>query len=132
MNLRERAVIDVKNQNLKNWALPIILQDPDGNTYDTDNETGEELKAIQILYDSTSQNPDTGDIIIVHEPVITIARSSLSRIPIPGETWHIKFPLDPTDEDTLSNYTFIPDRSSEGGNSLGFIRIYPLKLVQSS
>ena len=131
MNLRTRAITDVKTQNLKNWALKIELQDPDGNTYIKDNDTGEDLKALQILYDRRVENPDTGEIIIVHEPVITIARSSLSRIPIPGETWSVKFPLDPTDENTLSNYVFNPDRSIAGGSSLGFFRIYPVKLVQS-
>ena len=130
-NIRTRAINDLKKQNLKNWSLPIILQDPDGNTYDKDNETGEDLKAVQILYDRIVENPDTGESITVNEPVIVIARSSLLVIPQPGETWSIKFPLDPTDEDTLSNYAFTPDRSIEGGGSLGFIRIYPIKLVQS-
>ena len=130
-NLRTRAINDVKKQNLKNWSLPIILQDPDGITYDKDNETGEELKAIQILYDRRVENPDTGEIVIIHEPIITIASASLLRIPEPGEKWSIRFPLDPKEPDTLSNFVFTPDRSIEGGNSLGFIRIYPQRLIQT-
>ena len=121
----------MKKQNQKNWSLPIILQGPGGITYNKDNETGEDLTAIQILYDRRVENPDNGAIMMVHEPVITIANSSLSRIPADGEKWSIKFPLDPTDPDTLSNYAFNPDRASEDGSSLGFFRIYPERLVQS-
>ena len=131
MNLRERAVIDAKSQNLKNWALPIELIDPDGIVYNIDNETGEILKALQILYDRRSVNPDTGEIVIVHEPVVTVARSSLSRIPKSDENWYIKFPEDPTDPDTLTGYVFTPDRALEGGNSLGIMRIYPQEIEQS-
>ncbi len=131
MRLRTRAIVDLKKQNQRDWGTIVIYQDPDGNTYDKDNETGEDLRTLQTLYDRRVENPDTGEIITIHEPVIVQARSSLSRIPKPGETWHIRFPLDPTDEDTLSDYTFNIDRSIEGGNSLGFLRIYPTKLVQS-
>lgn len=130
-NLRTRAIADVKKQNIKNWSTPIELIDPDGIVYNTDNETGLQLRSIQTLYDRRDENPDTGEPITVHEPVISIARASLSRIPIPGENWSIKFPLDPTDENTLSNYAFMPDRSMGEGNSLGFFRVYPIKLVQS-
>ena len=130
-NLRTRAIKDAKNQNIKNWSTPIELIDPDGIVYNTDNETGQPLRSLQTLYDRRDENPDTGEPITVHEPVISIARSSLSRIPQPGEKWSIKFPLDPTDETTLSNYVFDSDRSIGEGNSLGFIRIYPFKLVQS-
>ena len=131
MNLRERAVLDIKNQNLKNWALPVELIDPDGNKYDTDYESGETLQAVQILYDRRDLDPNTGETVIIHEPVIVIALSSLERIPAAGEKWGIKFPLDPTDPDTLSYYLFTGDRAPEGGNSLGFIRIYPFKVEQS-
>ncbi|HUX61451.1 MAG TPA: hypothetical protein VMV32_09090 [Ignavibacteriaceae bacterium] len=130
-NLRTRAITDLKKQNTKNWSTPVIYQDPDGIIYNIDNETGEELRTLQTLYDRRVENPDTGEAMTVHEPVIVQARSSLSRIPAPGEKWSIKFPLDPMDETVLSNYVFTPDRSIEGGSSLGFFRIYPIKLVQS-
>lgn len=131
MNLRAQAVIDVKTQNLKNWSLPIVLIDPDGNKYNTDNETAETLKAIQILYDYRRENPDTGEPMTVKEPVVVLALSSLSRIPQPGEKWIIEIPLDPSDPDTLSTFFFSSDRSPEGGASLGFIRLYPQKAAQS-
>ena len=130
-NLRTRAITDLKKQSTKNWSTPVIFIDPDGIIYDKDNDTGEELRTLQTLYDRRVENPDTGEAMTIHEPVIVQARSSLSRIPQPGETWSIKFPLDPMEENTLSNYVFTPDRSIEGGSSLGFFRIYPIKLVQS-
>ena len=130
-NLRTRAIKDLKNQNIKNWGTSVEFIDPDGIVYNTDNETGKPLRTLQTLYDRRDENPDTGEPITVHEPVIVQARSSLSRIPAPGEQWSIRFPLDPTDENTLSNYVFNSDRSMGEGNSLGFIRIYPFRLVQS-
>lgn len=130
-NLRTRAITDAKKQNIKNWSTPVEFIDPDGIVYNTDNETGKPLRTLQTLYDRRDVNPDTGEAMTVHEPIIAQARSSLSRIPAPGEKWSIKFPLDPTDETVLSNYVFTPDRSIEGGSSLGFFRIYPIKLVQS-
>jgi hypothetical protein len=131
MSLRARAITDLKNQNLRDWPLPVILRSPDGVTYDMDAETGEQLQAVQVLYDRRSQQPDTGETIIVHEPIVILARSSLARIPAAGENWQIRFPLDPTDPDTLSDYVFTPDRAAEGGNSLGLIRVYPQKVEQS-
>ena len=132
MSLRTRAIADLKTQNLRDWPLPVILRSPDGVTYSTDAETGDTLQAVQILYDRRVLNPDTGEEVVVHEPIVVLARSSLARIPAEGENWQIRFPLDPTDPDTLSDYVFTPDRAVEGGNSLGLIRIYPQKLEQSS
>ena len=130
MNLRQRTIIDMKTQNLKNWSMPITLIDPNGIKYDTDNETGEDLKAIQILYDYQVENPDTGVPMTIKEPVVVIALSSLSRVPQPGERWIINIPLSPSDPYTLSPYMITADRPPEGGESLGFIRIYPEKADQ--
>lgn len=131
-NLRQLAVKDIKSQNLKDWSLPVIIIDPNGNIQDTDNETGKPLKAVQILYDYLKVNPSTGMETLVNEPVIVMMRNSLSRIPLPGENWQIKFPLDPEKPYTLSEDYFLSgDKSPEGGQSLGFIRFYPGKAIQS-
>lgn len=130
MNLRELAVTDVKNLNTADWALKIELTDPDGNRYTTDNETGEVLKAIQILYDYRKIDPDTGEEITINEPVVTVARGALSRVPAPGERWFIKLPIDPSDTATLEDFVLSPTRAPEGGRSLGFIRLYPQRVKQ--
>ncbi len=128
-NLRSRAIADMKRLNVRDWSDVVEFVDPDGTRYDTDNETGETLKAVQILYDYRRINPMTGEEIIVNEPVVVMARKSLSRIPQAGETWFIKIPVEPQST-TLENYLLSPDRAPEGGKSIGFIRLYPIKAGQ--
>ena len=131
-NLRQLAIKDLKSQNLKDWSLPVIFVDPEGISYSTDNETGLPLKAVQILYDYLKLDP-SGMEILVNEPVIVMMRNSLSRIPLSDERWQVKFPLNPETPDVLAdNYFLNADRAPEGGQSLGFIRFYPLKGKQSS
>jgi len=48
---------------------------------------------------------------------------------IPERGWIIKFPLSPVEGEPLVSHHI--DRVSEDGRSLGFIRIYPGKLVQA-
>ena len=123
MNLRELAeshlAATLENEN--HFGLPIILISPSGVTYD----------AIQgqILYDTRAVN-DLGVEIIVHNPVVTVRRSSLTRIPLASEkgTWAVKIPATPSP--TADTETYLLGRSSEDGNSLGFIRLYLSKTVQ--
>jgi hypothetical protein len=130
-NLRELAVADAKTLNVRDWGLKVEFTDPDGNRYITDNETGEELRAMQILYDYRKINPDTGEEIIVNDPVVVMARLSLARIPEAGERWHIRMPADPSTAASLEDFVLTSTRSPEGGRSLGFIRFYPQKVKQS-
>ena len=131
MNLRELAVTDMRQLNIKDWSLSVELTDPDGVTYTTDNVTGDPLKAVQILYDYRKLNPDTGEEIVINEPVVTMARTSLARVPLPGENWYMRIPVDPSEGAPLEDFVLNTDRSPEGGRSLGFIRLYPTRVVQS-
>jgi hypothetical protein len=133
MNLRELAVSDSKSLNIKDWGLVVQLISPSGIKYNTDNETGEILKAKQILYDYRKLDPSTGEEITVNEPVVVMARSSLAVIPKAGEKWVMKFPADPNQSETatLSEFVLSETRAPEGGRSLGDIRLYPQKVVQS-
>ena len=134
-NLRNLAVSDAKTLNENDWGMPIELVDPDGTTYNLDNVTGESLKAVQILYDYRKFNPDSGMDVLVTEPVVVISRAALARIPAADDgEWSIRFPIDP-DPDIVKanwgNFIFNGVRSNEGGRSLGLIRIYPTKAVQT-
>lgn len=131
MNLRERAVADLKKMNIMDWGLKFKLIDPDGKRYDTDNETGEELKAVQILYDYRKIDPDTGGEVTVHEPVVIVALSSLARVPVAGERWFLQMPEVPSESAPLANFVLTEARAPEGGGSLGLIRLYPQKVEQS-
>lgn len=131
MNLRLQAATDMKKLNLKDWSLPVIFIAPDGTKYEIDAITGETLNAVQILYDYRREDPDSGPEIMVNEPVVVMARSSLARIPAEGETWIIKMPEDPNTTATLVDFILTETRAAEGGRSLGFIRFYPQKAEQS-
>jgi hypothetical protein len=130
MNLRKLAVKDVKNLNVKDWGIPLELMGPDGTWYRTDNETGALLQALQVTYDYRKLDPQTGLEVIVNEPVITVSLSSLARIPIAGERWIVRIPVDISHLDVFVNFVLTEDRAPEGGASLGFIRLYPQKAVQ--
>lgn len=129
MNLRARVTEDMKRLNLRDWGGVVEFTSPDGIKYTTDNETGETLKAVQILYDYRRLNPETGEWLTVNEPVVVMARTSLARIPEAGERWHLRVQLDPLSED-LTDFVLSSTRAPEGGRSVGFIRFYPTKAKQ--
>lgn len=104
------------------WGLPIVLIDPDGNTIDKSaNDPTADLTG-QILYDSSVVNPETGLDMIVHNPVITLRRSSLSRIPVAGEAWMARIPETP--DPAAAKILHRVERAPEGGKAIGFIRLY--------
>jgi len=86
----------------------------------------------QVMYDTIEQNTDNGMEELVHKPVVTVRRASLSRVPLQTEKnqWLVSIPLTPSPTATLQPY--IMDRPSESGESIGFIRLYLSKPVQSS
>lgn len=127
--LRARAERDLSRSLEGDWGVPVELITPDGVKISTSANTGESLMG-QVLYEQIKVNPDTGEDIVVDEPVITLRRSSLSRIPAYGERWIIRFPVDPSEGATMISHFFSTDRSPEGGRSLGIIRIMPSQAVQ--
>lgn len=66
----------------------------------------------------------------MNKPVAVLRRSSLFRVPLDKEDWFIRFPKDPSLTAELKNFVLGLDRATEGGRSLGFIRLYPTKAVQ--
>jgi hypothetical protein len=121
-NLREKAELDLSRTLEGDFGLPVILVDPDGNTI-TENVAGTTLKG-QILYSTTRIDPETGEPIIVNKPVVVLRRASLARVPIPGENWLVRIPIDPTAGAAIGDFLIDPDRSPEGGRDIGFIRLY--------
>jgi hypothetical protein len=133
-NLRVLAKDDTRELNTADWGLPVKLTDPDGVEYTTDAITGGQLTAVQILYDYKQFSPATGEDKLMNEPIVVMHRASLSRVPQPGETWYMSFPVDPdpdTPEAQWGKFILSPTRAPEGGRSLGVIRLYPRKAVQS-
>jgi hypothetical protein len=122
VNLRELVESDLGITLTGSWALPVELTDPDGvvNSYQG-----------QILYDTVGLDPETGERIVVNNPVVTLRRSDLDRVPVAGERWHIRIPVQPSELATLVDFVLDSVRAPEGGASIGFIRLYLTKAVQS-
>ena len=128
MNMRERAESDLAITLEGEWGLPVELVDPNGNEITLDNN-GNTLKG-QVIYEQVKINPTTGEEMVVNEPVITLRRSSLSRIPIAGEKWLIRFPGRPAEDAEKVSGVLTATRPPDGGASLGIIRLYPQKVKQ--
>ena len=135
-SLRERVEEDlgITLEDPNQWGLPVELTGPDGieiktsaNSPDPENPS---LLYGQVLYNTVRQNAE-GEPVVTPLPVIVLRRSSLARIPQDGERWFIKFPQDPSLTAEMADYTLNADQATEGGRSIGFIRLYPKKAVQS-
>ena len=129
-NLRVRAAEDARKLNVRDWGLPLELIDPDGKKYNTDIVSGELLKSPLLTYDRTRIIPETGEDMIVEEPIVVLSRLSLERIPEPGETWTVRIQESPTSE-IMIDYIISPTRAPEGGKSLELIKLYLQKIEQS-
>jgi hypothetical protein len=114
-------------EHADDWGLPVELIDPDGVEYKKSaNHPDEDLKG-QVLYDTTEVQPETGLDMIVHKPVVTLRRSSLARIPLPGEKWAVRIPETP--DPTAAKTLHMVERAPEEGKAIGFIRLYLTKAV---
>ena len=69
--------------------------------------------------------------IVSNKPVVSLRRTSLARVPVPGEKWIVRIPIDPSPTAELQDYQFDRSRSPEGGRTLGLIRLYLTKVKQS-
>ncbi len=87
MNLNNLIREKTRTINTRNWGCEIILEAPDGSALSTDAITGLQLRAIQIMFNSTKLDPDSGEDIIVPNPQISLSIDSLSVVPLPGENW---------------------------------------------
>jgi len=122
MNLREQAEADLAAtlEDPGDWGLPVILISPDGEI--------QELYG-QIVYDTRRFDPEIGMDVVVHQPVVTLRRSSLIRVPAAGEKWAVRIPELPSS--TAAKITHAIERAPEGGKSIGFIRLYLTKAIQA-
>lgn len=116
MNLRELAEKDLGRSLEGEWSLPVNLIDPDGARYDG-------LRG-QVLFDIVRVNPETGEEVTVQTPVVTLRRSTLARVPAPGENWIVEIPATPSEAAAKVQHVLSPTRPPEGGASIGFIRLY--------
>lgn len=132
MNIRVQAEDDLSAtlEDPDGFGLPVFLIDPDGVIYDKSANDVEQDLSGQVLYDTIKTNPETGLQIVVHKPVVTLRRTSLTRVPLPGEAWMIAIPEipDPAATKILHKIELAP----EDGKSIGFIRLYLTRTKQKS
>ena len=96
VNLRRLAEQDLETTLEGEWGLPVILIDPEGNVISKKTGTLNDLTG-QILYDTVKHDLDTGLPVVVNHPVVTVRRSSLSRVPKAGEKWLVRIPVSPVE-----------------------------------
>lgn len=120
VNLRQLVEQDLAQTLEKDFALPVVLIAPDGTS---------QTYQGQVLYDTTVEDPASGAPIVISKPVVTLRLSSLSRVPVEGEKWSVKIPSAPSS--TATTETYFLERPSEDGKSIGFIRLYLMKVSQT-
>jgi len=113
----------------KNFSSLVELVAPDGTIINT-NEDGDPLRG-EVLYDRDAIDPETGDLITVSTTKITLRKSALSRVPVAGEKWGIKFPINPATPTVLSTFKIGTGKAPTDGQSIGFISLFPGELDQS-
>lgn len=122
INLREMAERHLSVTLEGHFALPVTLISPSGIK---DEVSG------QVLYDTSRFNPDTGQMVIVNTPIVSLRVSSLKTEPIAGEKWVFQIPKTPNAEAEKVSFLLDPSKAPEGGASIGFKRFYLKKIDQS-
>jgi hypothetical protein len=127
-NLRAKIESDLAESLEGEWGMPVELTSPDGQTQHYNVNNPDKLLTGQVLYFSRQENPETGEPVIVNNPVVTLRLSSLIRVPAAGETWLIKMPISPRENAEKQSFTFTVNKSPEHGTDIGFIKFYPQRL----
>lgn len=124
MNLRKHIATSGLKLSLESggFGLPVELIAPDGTEIKT-NEVGDKLKG-QVLYDADGIDPESGDLIVVEETTVTLRITALSRVPLAGENWGVKIPVNPAIPDVLTQFIVNTDKSLTNGRSIGFIKLF--------
>lgn len=130
IKLRELAESDLSTTLEGEFALPVEITSPDGVIQTTKKDSSDLLQG-QVLYDQVLTDPVTLEQMITNLPIVSLRRSSLDRVPLPGETWHLRIPIVPNVTADKVDFIASADRAPGGGASIGFIKLYLQKAVQS-
>lgn len=134
LNAQRERDLGVVLEDPNQWGTLVELIGPDGKEYKTSANSPDPLNPLplygQVLRNSISLNPDTQERLIVAEPVVVLRLSSLERVPKAHEKWHIRFATESGEAAEMEDYSLSETRAPEI-STLEFIRLYPLKTVQS-
>ena len=111
------------------YGLPVELISPVDGARQTKsaNDPTADLTG-QIIYETLRQSED-GIPIIEHKPVVTLRISSLDRVPANGEKWSVIIPISPVAG--ADTETFILEKAMQDGRSIGYVRLYLRRAVQT-
>lgn len=129
MNLRALAEKDLKVTLEGDFGQRVNLLAPDGTWYRTTVD-GRPLMG-QVQYNIVRLDPDSGERITVNTQLAVLRRSSLARVPEPGENWLVETAKSPVLGSPMVQFAFSGVRPPEGGATIGFIRLY-LQLAEQS
>lgn len=129
-NLRESLESDLFELLEGEWGMRVVLISPDGIVQDKRSGTDKPLVG-QVIYDTIHTNPTTGEVLVVGDPAVSLRITSLDRVPKSGEKWFVKVPESPAKGAPLVDYVLTDTRAPEDGKSVGYIRLYPQKVMQS-
>lgn len=129
-NLRAAIESDLHDSLEGEFGMAVELISPNGEQQIYSLNNSSELLTGQVLYFSRRVDPETGETIVVNQPVVSLRISSLTVIPQPGENWYIKMPISSVEGAEKQRFVFTPTRSIEHGQDIGFIRIYPQKVEE--
>ncbi len=119
---------DLQHEDLKfprdDWWLPVVLIDPDKVVHNTAKGTTDPLLG-DARAESAPFDPDLGGNVLVKKVTITIRILDLDRVPKENETWIVKYPGTLLKEGPLVTAVFTPNHDDVGGDSLGYIKIFP-------
>jgi hypothetical protein len=127
-NLREAIEHDLYDALEREWKMPVEITSPSGETQRYSLNNPSELLGGQVFYFSRRENPETGEPIVINQPVVSLRISSLIRVPKAGEKWFIRMPISPARNAPKVDFCFTSDRAPEHGTDIGFMRIYPFKI----
>jgi hypothetical protein len=123
MNLRALAESDLGTTLEGEFSSTITLISPNG--------AKQTLKA-RCRWSQPRVNTETGEQVIVPDPVVEIRRSSISiGIPKTGEPWAVIMPDGPRDDAVPMLCLMDKTRAINGGKTLGTIKLPLVKSKQS-
>jgi hypothetical protein len=103
------------------FGVPVTLITPDGETV-TKTVDGRPLLG-KVRWSQPEVNPETGVAVAVDNPVVTLRRSSLSRVPATGENWFVIIPNGPRPDAVPAQFVLDDSYAVEGGRTLGKVRL---------
>lgn len=130
--LREIIEKDLAETIEGDFGLPVELLSPTAGTWQTKSKNDPDLDLqASIMYETVIATPDMDGEMVAHKPFVSLRRSSLDEVPTPlnYENWVVRIPIRPSE--TASKVSYRIHRPPEGGETIGFIRLY-LELIEQS